>query len=532
MAASKRNKENGESEFTKDGYWWLPSNPEKQVPGTIVYGQTLRLELRLLGSLQGEMEFLQRMGRWGDSFQPEIILGLTADGKKITLFDSMQSGGNFNFNSFMTENYLPRIVLEGRHFACADDMIFHQMTMRLSHIDEWYQKTGRTITLENMDSDARRVTMTYRSPDPLSIRYEGGYIELGFDSNIRFPQFGGDYVLSEKSCVSVYPQVPVHLLSFIDSFLPPVIHFFTLGVGRCLSLIELRGKAAADCPDGTEEQEKSAPTIRFFGTNQFYGDEDKKLFPHDMVCTYPDFQNDLERCLGVWMKSYQEIRPVMQLFFGKVLRRERNSFSSNSFLNAVQSAEAYHRYRRGGTDLEENEFQNLVDHVLEGSPEKYRDWLQNKIEHINEMSLGKRIKELLLDRSDLFEFSNTEIKRHARRITEIRNHFTHYSGEKRSDFATGLDFFIYDTLMTWTMIACLLEEMGIERSLVHRLIDRNQSFRHFRTVRLKNQQVEIMRVEAVKAEDISGLKPDNPVCPDLGSLENSTSKIEVESAEE
>jgi hypothetical protein len=114
--------------------------------------------------------------------------------------------------------------------------------------------------------------------------------------------------------------------------------------------------------------------------------------------------------------------------------------------------------------------------------------------------LRKRLKELLTEQADLYDFSSSDIKKHVDRITAIRNHFTHYSGEKAPDFATGRDFYIYDTLMTWTMLACLLEEMGIDRQDAHQLILRNQSFLHFKVVYLKQRQVEIMKVESIEQD--------------------------------
>jgi hypothetical protein len=495
------------TDFEKQGYWWLPEAPDKQIAGTIVYGHTTKSELRLLGSLQDEMKSLQQMGRWGDVYSPEIILGLTADGKKITLYDCTQSGAHLSFSSFMTETYSPSIVLEGRHFAKADEMVFHEMTMRLSHLGGWYQRTGRHVEFESADSDRPKMTLRYQRSDLLSVPYDDGHIELGLDGNIQFARFSGDFVVSEKACVSVCPKSPARMVEFLEVYLPPVTHFFEMGVGRCLALLELRGTASADCPDGTDEQVKHAPTIQLYWEKKRHGDEDKELFPHDMICTCSDMQSDLERHFGQWMRAYREIKPVMQLFFGKVIGRE--SFSSNSFLNSVQAAEAYHRYRRGGTDLPENEHQERVERILNASPENYRDWLGTKLQHSNEVGLRRRLRELLIERADLFEFTPSEIKHHAHRITDIRNHFTHYSGEQEPAFATGRDFYVYDSLMFWTVVACLLEEMGIERQKAHRLVLRNQSFLHFKIVYLKNQQAEIMKVESVRPEDVPVARADD-----------------------
>jgi len=152
----------------------------------------------------------------------------------------------------------------------------------------------------------------------------------------------------------------------------------------------------------------------------------------------------------------------------------RESFSSNSFLNSFQAAEAYHRYRRCGTDIPEADHEMRIKSIIDASPKDHRKWLSEKLQYSNEVGLRKRLKELLNERADLFEFTSSDITRYAYRITKIRNYFTHYSGEKDPEFATGQDFYIYDTLMQWTVTACLLEEMGINREQSHKLILRNQ----------------------------------------------------------
>jgi hypothetical protein len=486
------------TDFEKHGYWWLPQTPEKRIAGTICYGHERMAELKLLGSFQDELHALQQMGRLGESHSPEIILGLTADGKRFTLYESLRSGGHFAFNSFLTEVYMPSIVLEGRHFSNTDEMVFHHMTLRLSHLGEWYQQTGRHVEFVDSDSDKGKVTMTYQNPAPLAISLDNGHIELGLDGNITLGRFSGDFVVSEKACVSVYPKTPIHMNAFLDDFLPPIVHFFTAGVGRTLRIKELRGKAADDCRDGSDEHIKCAPSIQLYWAKPQQVDEDKELFPHDMVFTRIDIADGLEKCLQQWVNAYQEIKPVMQLFFSKVIARE--AVSSNSFLNAVQAAEAYHRYRRNGKELSESEHSDRINRVMAASPEIYRDWLDTRLQHSNEIGLRKRLKELLTEQADLYDFSSSDIKKHVDRITAIRNHFTHYSGEKAPDFATGRDFYIYDTLMTWTMLACLLEEMGIDRQDAHQLILRNQSFLHFKVVYLKQRQVEIMKVESIEQD--------------------------------
>ena len=139
------------SRLEKQGFWWLPNEPERQLPGTLVFGHDVDAELRLLGSMQEDFDALRAMGRGGAEFRPEIILGTTSDGKDYTLVNCPRS--DLSMSAHVIESYLPTIVIEGRHFMSKADMVFHDATFRLSHLSEWYQRTGRKISCDVTDNE-------------------------------------------------------------------------------------------------------------------------------------------------------------------------------------------------------------------------------------------------------------------------------------------------------------------------------------------------------------------------------------------
>ena len=484
--------------YEKQGYWWLPNNPEKRVPGKLVFGQDTEPYLQLLGSMQDGLDALKMMGRWGAEYRPEIILGISSDGKKYTLLDCHRMGASLS--AFVIESFYASTVIEGRHFSAMEEIVFQEMTVRMAHFGEWYQRTGREIVFEDVDKDSRKTILTYQKPDNLSVTYEGGRIDFGHDANIKFARFRGDFVISEEACFSVFPDQPLPLFVFLDEALPPILHFFNLSVGRTLSVFEFRGKAALDCDGKTDDEMRKAPLVKLYWKRPLDGDEDKELFPHDMVATCSDFGDGLQGCLAAWLSAYKQIEPVMQLFFGRVLPRE--PISPNSFLNSVQAAEAYHRYRRDGLDVPKVEYQKRLSQMLELIDEDNRAWLAQKLQYSNEKGLRKRLKELLRERQGLFDISDADIKRLANRATELRNFFTHYTDDKGAEFGTAEELYLFGQLFEWVVIACLLEEMGICRDRAHELIKRNQAFLYFKTVRLKGQQAELLKVEVVSADEV------------------------------
>ena len=336
--------------------------------------------------------------------------------------------------------------------------------------------------------------------------FGAGYIEIGLDWRITPARLRGDFVISEEASISIVPERPLHMDEFLEECLPPITAFVTIGVGRPLSVRELRAKAAADCRGKTEDEQRKVPAIQLYRKKKRYKGEDKELFPHDMVFTCPELGDRLEEQLTGWVDAYQAIKPVMQLFFSRVMTSE--TIPPNSFLNAVQAAEAYHRYRRDGAEIPKPEHQARLASILETTPPEHHEWLKEKLCFSNEKSLAQRLTELLQERTDLFELSAEDIEGLAKRTKDLRNFFTHYTGGKKSSFGTGHEFHVLGTLMKWLVIACFLEEMGFTRERAHELLLRNEAFRYFRTVHLKGQQVEFFKVETVPAPEVPKIDRD------------------------
>ena len=71
--------------FEYQGYWWLPGADEDKVPGILKFDPGNRATLDLLGSLKGLKGVI-------DPREPEILLGLSSDGKLVTLKDCGRTG--------------------------------------------------------------------------------------------------------------------------------------------------------------------------------------------------------------------------------------------------------------------------------------------------------------------------------------------------------------------------------------------------------------------------------------------------------
>lgn len=72
------------------GVWWLPDKPEDRVSGTLRFTSDEGAILDLIGSFK-DIKDIDKVQR------AEFILGLSSDGKNITLYKCVETGSRFSF---------------------------------------------------------------------------------------------------------------------------------------------------------------------------------------------------------------------------------------------------------------------------------------------------------------------------------------------------------------------------------------------------------------------------------------------------
>ena len=90
------------------------------MPGTLRFDPDEGATLDVMGSLKGLEGIV-------DPFEPEIVLGLSSEGKEITLKDCARTWGNLRFGSgFATSTLAAETIFVGEHFERAEDFGFER----------------------------------------------------------------------------------------------------------------------------------------------------------------------------------------------------------------------------------------------------------------------------------------------------------------------------------------------------------------------------------------------------------------------
>src|ERR1044072_7995466 len=118
--------------------WCLPSNPENTVAGSISFTDDDGILLQLIGAF-GDFSFFEL------SRSHPILLGLSTNGKRITLTNCVGAGVNMSSAGFVTEAYKADFCFIGGHFHEPGELRFGKITVKYSHLSDWVRITGLSV---------------------------------------------------------------------------------------------------------------------------------------------------------------------------------------------------------------------------------------------------------------------------------------------------------------------------------------------------------------------------------------------------
>lgn len=162
--------------FELQGYWWLPDSEENKLPGTLSYSQEDGAILELVGIFDSpkKLEPIQQL---------PIILGVTQQGKPITLYKCIINSWTYPFTGLGGGKYRAHFVFEGVHFEAEEKIRFNQLCGSYTDLDAWVDIYGFTIEVDTSDS---KFVSNIRYEKPISQFFDLGEtfeVGIGFSSS-------------------------------------------------------------------------------------------------------------------------------------------------------------------------------------------------------------------------------------------------------------------------------------------------------------------------------------------------------------
>ena len=418
--------------FEYKGYWYLPNNDENAIAGILTYLPNVSLELELIGAIdKSESDFVG----FANQETRKIIWGTTSEGKRISLFNCIPSGGCLYHDvSFPISKYKIQFCLNGCHLEHFLENKFDWANVSISTLTYWYHPgvLKRKDIHDKESHELKQISVSLnikKAKDPVcSVRVNDETIidlkrDASFNSsnNSLNPCFSQNTIIrfnrSQKSNISEYLRLTSHFESFLS-----LASLKTIQVERILLY------------DDSDFQDVGDRKI-FRPSELYFVQKARSLTKNkatDFLFSYGQIEDIYPVILNKWYNNDEKIVPIRQHLINSVKIRE--VFESIDFLIVIQAIEGFcSRFKK-------------------------------------EQDLKQQLRDLLAEFDDVALITNLDIN--VDEVADSRHYYSHFFDKsKKKNIVDGIELYYLTRKLRVVLIACLLSYCGIENSRINKILN-------------------------------------------------------------
>ena len=406
-------------EFKKSGYFWRPSEPDRKLPGTLSISDGGHIELEVIGRFGGRIEVSLN----ADLNPIERIVGHIEKDGFVTLDDCYYKTLPLSLMGDISKSLI-RVNRIFTGIGYDEDEIprFNSVTFSVEGIDEWIGISGINVDYQFEESAA---TISYQLPENIPLNLGDG-MQLLITFHWTPPGFPviKEARISQKTYLELVSENERELDDFI-SVVHKITNFLCFAIDQTVSLDSME----ATSWDGRTEP---IPINIYYPSWPYSKDEPEanrsKLF------AFEEIQNNAESIIQNWIEAYEQIAPAFNLYF--LAKMGMQTYLEERFMALVQGLEAYHRRTSNQKQMDEAEFKELIDNLIDQCPQERKEWLKGKLQYGNEVSLRHKLKSLIEPFKEIIGDQKKQ-KELINRIVNTRNYLTHYDLSLESKAAQG-----------------------------------------------------------------------------------------------
>ena len=409
-------------EYKQSGYFWIAGQEDKKVPGTLSIYDGGKIKLDIVDT------FGSRFTDDALSMIPRIV-GNVESGY-VTLEDCFPISENISFGGIGKSKIIVNQVYSGVCYDKDDEITFNTISFSVDCLDEWIKVSGFS---NEYYPTLKTNKISYTQPEDIVFELNNGMqLEICFSAS--FPL--GNRATEVKIKQQAYFKLKSKTLKPLDDFrniVYKLTNFLCFAMDDIVTVKDMSATSTELQRDMGEG--KSSPVqVKIYYSSHPYSEKIPKKSEHHMLFTYGIIKENLHDVLNNWFNAYEIISPAMGLYFST--QTNGHKYLEGKFLALAQGLETYHRRTSDAKVMDENEFSSLVKEIVNACPEEQQEWLKGRLKYGNEISLAKRLEQIIEPFKEKFA-NNKECKRLIRKIVDTRNYFTHYDEGLESKAATN-----------------------------------------------------------------------------------------------
>lgn len=453
------------------GFWWLPSNPSKRVPGIMKISDKDSICLELLGTFGGTTTL-----ETNDFDDREIILGFTKDGKLLTLVESENLYFNLPSIGIITRKYRVNSFFVGVHFTKKEDIKFFKFSIEYTYLPTWvYSRTPKFIEEWNPDIPGDSFS------DSIIANMNAPILEAKTTKGkISILPHRETFINSLESIQNKNARILIDLMDDLSmnecylDFVYPLQNLLTLATNQNNFVISL----VVFSRNGTKSPNQIKPEevpIQFISKITFQ-DKFQKKSSIQMLFSLKDIEDEFALSIQKWLNLNEEVKHICDIYFG--IKYAEFMYGEQRFLSVVQALESYHRIKFNNEQVSQEEHNNRLQKIYTEVPDCYLDWLKEKLNFSNEPSLKNRLEGLIRCYEGVIQSLTKNSDKFIARVKNTRNYFTHYDVSLKGKFAQGDELFRLTQILFFLLRACLLNELGCTPERCADLITKDSEYQY------------------------------------------------------
>jgi hypothetical protein len=385
------------------------------------------------------------------------IIGLTTDGKRVTLEGHQAAPHTVSFPGVATATYQRNVALIGKQFADGEGIGFDEISIRASDLNVWTQVSGFESEI-GMEKHKRKgylmfsnVEIRFDAPDDIDIELaRGERAFVRFSAQSHGIGRGTDHI-------ELRQEAEFHLrfakragLYEVFTRVGQIRNFLSLAVGRPVAILAVAGYQ----DDYVCEEAEEPVAIELLWEVPYNPDPPiRARYPHEMLFTLPEAAPEISTVMKNWFAKQTRLAPVFSLFFG--VRHHPDISLEVKFLLYAQAVETYDYRRRrdpGKWTLAER-----MGDVLSGC-----------------QTVSKRIVGSAPEDEAAF----------IEAFKVARNYYTHYNPKLEKKAARGAALFLLFIQLQAIIEMSVLRELGFGCRSIDAILERAQRFveiEHFKS---------------------------------------------------
>jgi len=444
--------------FVKAGHFWLPSNKDQKIPGTLKISESGDTELELMG-LFGESRSLFpnaiRIGRINGKIESE---------GPVTLDNCHYTTRVRSSTISRSIIYVNRVFL-GAHFGDNEPIMISGLRFSVEGLDEWLAISGiKTKHWKNRSTSIKF--------DPLKS------IKLKLSNEINL-SFTFEWTISQESFFQskIEQKASIKLESKSLVELNDLTKLaFVLNTFLCFALNEIVTISGPVIITSSKIKHKLSGSkelevpIKVIYPSLPYSNRNPVVNWHSMLFGYPNVSDILADILQKWLVSYETSGPAYNLYIYSKSGIHR--FADSNFLSLAQGIETFHRRNSTETDKPDAEFKALLSKILASCDKSTQEWLKGKLEHANQISFRTRLKRLMEPFKTYFG-TDKDRKKLIDDILNTRNYLTHYDPRLEEKACSGDRLIEINDRLEGLFQLFFLSVIGFPNDKIHQIILNN-----------------------------------------------------------